>query len=328
MALTPSSRLSLLLPLIVLCGHGAANASSLTEAVKAADAKYLEAPNVAWGDNTPKIEAGSGEEDTAPKPQEISQGAVRAALSYREDRSEDGEVAYIPIVTIFADGKEVAKLEGEDVGFADPPVSLQIAEMDPGNSYPEVVASFYTGGAHCCSDTSVFTASADGSRWSTINVGEFDGSPMLAADLDGDGRYEFGTRDDAFLYAFACYACSETPLQVIAIEDGAVQIATSEPRFRPAHASWLKEMIGNLPQEADDANGFLAGYVGEKILLGDGKQAWDLMLAHYDKVSDWGLETCAGPLDEDGECPGEPLKLIFPEALEHMLKENGYKVEN
>jgi hypothetical protein len=200
--------------------------------------------------------------------------------------------------------------------------------MDPGNSYPEVVASFYTGGAHCCSDTSVFTASADGSRWSTINVGEFDGSPMLAADLDGDGRYEFGTRDDAFLYAFACYACSETPLQVIAIEDGAVQIATSEPRFRPAHASWLKEMIGNLPQEADDANGFLAGYVGEKILLGDGKQAWDLMLAHYDKVSDWGLETCAGPLDEDGECPGEPLKLIFPEALEHMLKENGYKVEN
>jgi hypothetical protein len=200
MALTPSSRLSLLLPLIVLCGHGAANASSLTEAVKAADVKYLEAPNVEWADNTPMIEAGSGEEDSAPKPQEISQGAVRAALSYREDRSEDGEVAYIPIVTIFADGKEVAKLEGEDVGFADPPVSLQIAEIDPGNSYPEVVASFYTGGAHCCSDTSVFTASADGSRWSTINVGEFDGSPMLAADLDGDGRYEFGTRDDAFLY--------------------------------------------------------------------------------------------------------------------------------
>jgi hypothetical protein len=28
-------------------------------------------------------------------------------------------------------------------------------------------------------------------------------------------------------------------------------------------------MIENLPEEVDDANGFLAGYVGEKILLGE-----------------------------------------------------------
>jgi hypothetical protein len=167
--------------------HGAANAaSSLAEAVKAADAKYLQAPNVEWADNTPKIEAGSGEEDVAPAPQEISQGAVRAALSYRQEAREDGEPGLIPIITVFADGQEVAKLEGEDVGFADPPVSLQIAEMDPGNSHPEVVVSFYTGGAHCCSDTSVFTANADGARWSTVDIGQFDGSPMLAADIDDD----------------------------------------------------------------------------------------------------------------------------------------------
>ena len=29
-------------------------------------------------------------------------------------------------------------------------------------------------------------------------------------------------------------------------------------------------------------NGFLAGYVAEKFLLGEGKQAWAMMLAHYD----------------------------------------------
>ena len=87
-------------------------------------------------------------------------------------------------------------------------------------------------------------------------------------------------------------------------------------------------MIGNLPRDGDDVNGFLAGYVGEKILLGDGKQAWDLMLAHYDKVSDWGLDSCTMPLDENGDCPGPEVRLSFPEALEHMLKENGYKVED
>ena len=52
------------------------------------------------------------------------------------------------------------------------------------------------------------------------------------------------------------------------------------------------------------------------------------MLAHYDKESDWGLESCTKPLDENGECPGEEVTLLFPEALEHMLKENGYKVED
>ena len=100
---------------------------------------------------------------------------------------------------------------------------------------------------------------------------------------------------------------------------------TSEPRFKPAHASYLKGIIENVPDE--EVNGFLAGYVGEKILLGESKPAWDLMLAYYDKASDWGLDTCDQPLNEDGECPGREVKLTFPDALERMFKENGYKVE-
>ena len=51
------------------------------------------------------------------------------------------------------------------------------------------------------------------------------------------------------------------------------------------------------------------------------------MLNYYDKASDWGLETCDQPLNEDGECPGQEIKLTFPDALERMLKENGYNVE-
>jgi hypothetical protein len=86
-------------------------------------------------------------------------------------------------------------------------------------------------------------------------------------------------------------------------------------------------MIANVPDEEAEANGFLAGYVGEKILLGEGKGAWALMLAHYDRESDWGLEICEQPLTFDGECPIKPLRLTFPDALERMLKENGYKVE-
>src|SRR3990170_5309947 len=161
-------RLSLLLPLIFLVQQSAAHAApSLADAIKEVDAKYLEVPNVEGAENAPKIEAGGGEEEETPGPQEISQGAVRAALSYSKDKGEDGEITRTPMVTIFADGKELMKLVGEG-GFADPPVSVQIAEIDPGNQYPEVVVSFYTGGAHCCSDTSVITSSADGSAWQTV----------------------------------------------------------------------------------------------------------------------------------------------------------------
>lgn len=320
-------RLALLAPIVLLSQGAAIAAPTLAEAVKQADAKYLEAPDIEGDDSAPKIEAGGGGEETAPTTQEIAQGAIKAVLSYTEEKGDDGEVTRAPVVTIFADGKEVAKIEEGSASFADPPVSMQIAELDRSNPYPEVVVSFYTGGAHCCSDTSVVTSSPDGSKWTTIELGEFDGGPLLATDLNHDGRYEFMTRDNGFLYAFACYACSEAPLQLFAIEKGAVKDVTQGPSFRPAHAAWLKSMIGNVLEEGNDVNGFLAGYVGEKILLGEGKAAWDLMLAYYDHESDWGLEICDKPLDEDGECPGETVRLTFPDALERMLNENGYKVE-
>jgi hypothetical protein len=265
-------RLSLLLPSILLFQQAAANAApSLAEAIKQADAKYLEAPDVEGEDKAPKIEAGDGEEEeeATPVPEEISQGAVKAVLSYTEEKSEDGDTMRAPVVTVFANGKEIAKLTG-DAGFGNPPVGVQIADIDPGNSHPEVVISFYTGGAHCCSDTSVVTSSPDGSTWTTVDVGEFDGGPLLASDLNGDGRYEFKTRDNAFLYTFACYACSEAPLEVLTVENGAVKNVTTQESFKPAHAAWLKGMIANVPDE--DVNRFLAGYVGEKILLGEGSR--------------------------------------------------------
>jgi len=73
-------------------------------------------------------------------------------------------------------------------------------------------------------------------------------------------------------------------------------------------------------------NGFLAGYVAQKIRLGEGKQAWELMEKYYDRNTDWGLEVCDQDLDASAECPGETTKVTFPQALERMLKKNGYMI--
>ena len=316
----------LLLPIIAasLLPVGAKAAPSLAQAIKQADAKYLKLKDLDVKPVTPNIEAGSGEEETEPTSREIVLGPLKAALSYRQEGSGE-EATTIPIVTVFADGKQIAELKGEGTGTGDPPVSVQIAEIDPANSSPEVVVSFYTGGAHCCSDTKVISASKDGASWKTIELGQFDGGPLLASDLAGDGHPVFETRDNAFLYTFGCYACSTAPLQVLTVEDGEVKTVSADPRFRPAQESYLKSMITEVPDE--EVNGFLAGYVAEKILLGEGKGAWALMLNHYDKASDWGLDVCDKPLDTEANCPGKTERLTFPVALERMLNENGYKLE-
>jgi hypothetical protein len=297
---------------------------TLPDAVKKADAKYLELKETQTEDKSKKIEAGGGDEDTEPAAQEINEGPLKAALTYSESKSDEGDTMRAPIVTVTFDGKEIGKFEGEP-GFGNPPVSVQIANLDPGNPHPEVIVSFYTGGAHCCSDTKILTSSKDGTGWQTVDLGQFDGGPLTASDLDGDGVYEFETRDNAFLYTFGCYACSSAPLEVLTVQDGAVKNITTDPRFHREHELWLKDMISDVPDE--DVNGFLAGYVGEKILLGEGKPAWELMLAHFDKDSDWGLETCPQPVNDKGECPVKTELLTFPDALERMLNENGYKVE-
>jgi len=383
-----------LLPLLgALCLVGLAPAfaaePSLGEAVRSADARYLEAPESGSMDDSPQIVAGGGEEGLPPLDQELSLGPLRVTLTYVEEEPdtsagpqaddappEDGEIALedipaeamlpgefdlgetvsrVAVVTVYFDDpspvapdeggdampqeasdsdvatdemsagpQEVARLRGPDAGVFDPPVSIQIAELDPGNAHPEVVVSFFTGGAHCCSVTHVVTAKAGRAEWTTIDVGEFDGGPLLAVDLDGDGVLEFETRDNAFLYAFACYACSLAPLQVLALRDGKIEDVGAEARFGPAHTAWLKNMILSVPDQ--DVNGFLAGYVGQKIRLGEGKQAWDLMLKYYDRNSDWGLEVCDGARNESGDCSGAVTMVTFPEALERMLNKNGYKI--
>ena len=395
------SRTFVFLPLLGLLSLAAASLAAnaepgLGEAVRAADAKYLEAPETGIADESPKIVAGGGEEGLAPLDEELVVGPLTVTLTYVEEAPEAGknpaadeafedipEDAMLPgeaeigestqriaVVTVSIDdtnisdkdaGSEdagtgpqqgsdrapvsetstpnedtegaavpsgprvVATLKSPSAGLSDPPVSLQIAELDQSNPYPEVVVSFFTGGAHCCSVTHVITSNEDGSDWSVVDAGEFDGGPMLAVDLDGNGAYEFETRDNAFLYAFACYACSQAPLQILALQDGKIVDVSEAARFKPAHAAWLKNMIVSVPDQ--DVNGFLAGYVGQKIRLGEGREAWDLMLKYYDRNTDWGLEVCATERDEAGACPGETIKLTFPEALERMLKKNGYKIE-
>lgn len=309
-----------------LIAGSAAAKPSLRDAIRAEDRSRIAAkPAPEPTDKSPKIEIGSDEPGgggTGAK--SIRQGEVKVELSFK-DFTRGADTLRAPIVTVSVRGKEVARIEQnqEDV-FSAPYLSLQITELDAANATPEIVVSFFTGGAHCCSDTKVLTA--EGDNWRTVELGQFDGGPLLATDLDGDARYEFATRDNAFLYAFGCYACSAAPLKIIQVEGAKARAVSGEPRYRPAQESWLRDLITSVDKDTEP-NAFLAGYVAQKVLLGEGPRAWKLMLAHYDMKADDGLEQCPETVNPDGECPVKPKKYKFPEALKKLLSESGYAFE-
>jgi hypothetical protein len=301
--------------------------SDLEKDLKVQNAKHLDQKLTLHESRKPATVERDYEEKLKRKSWKLSEGPISIHVSLTKGGPPDGMLFQTPVLSLMVDGKKILNVEGSE-SFPDNPVFLvQIAEMDPGNPYAEVVFSTYTGGAHCCSDTRVLTSSKDGKSWQTIELSPLDGGPLEVKDLDGDGRYEFALRDNAFIYRFGCYACSSAPFHVLKLQDGKLVDASSDPAFRPRHVKSLQDII-DWAGDGMDLNGFFPGYIGQKILLGEGAQAWKLMLKYYDRKGDWGLEHCSVKENDKGECPkGKKVILSYPQALERFFKEAGYKLK-
>lgn len=323
-------RLCIALVASVLCVAPAwaeAEKSGFAAEIKAQNEHHLRAWDKPRDGRAPATIKRDWEDKVVKREWTLSEGRLTVSITLKKEGPPDGLLFQKPVLKLSVDGRQVIEIEGAE-SFPDNPVFVaQIAEMDPANPYAEVVLSVYTGGAHCCSATRVLTSSPDGKVWKAIDVGMFDGGPLEARDLDRDGRYEFAMRDNAFLYTFGCYACSTAPLHILRVDKGQIVDVSGNPAFRNRQVESLRHIIDWVAEDTD-RNGFLAGYVGQKILLGEGREAWALMLKHYDKKSDWGLDWCKVKRDEKGECPPGQLEMLnYPQALERFLKEAGYDVK-
>ncbi|MEC9368403.1 MAG: hypothetical protein VX871_06885 [Pseudomonadota bacterium] len=309
------------------CPHPAqaGDATSLIAALREADAALLREPVWRWGEaSLALIQTGEfGHARTGPW--RMGVGALTAEITLRT-RKEGSEIARMPVLTLSVNGRKVASMEGEETYLDQPFFAAQIAEMDPGNPYPEVVFSSYTGGAHCCSGTRILASSPDGKSWRVVEAGHFDGGPLLVDDADNDGRAEIVERDNQFLYAFGCYACSRAPLKIERLDKGKLIVVSRETSFADRQRQYLKSMIERAEPDMD-INAFLAGYVAQKVLIGEGPQAIALMRQHFDRDAGIDYEQCSIALDKEGNCKGKMLKLDFAAALEHFLKTSGYDWE-
>ena len=67
--------------------------------------------------------------------------------------------------------------------------------------------------------------------------------------------------------------------------------------------------------------------VAQKALVGEGADAWRLMLQNYDRNSDWILTDCTVPIPHGAACPeADQSPIDFPTALKKHLETEGYDI--
>ena len=251
----------------------------------------------------------------------VTAGDITATISMVRRADIDPE-ADVPILDVTVAGTKVLEAAGIDSASDEPAAEASIAEMDPDNAQAEVYFSSYSGG--CCS--TVIIAEQIGDKWVSVPVGDFDGDGNYLQDLDGDGLAEIATVDINFINRFDCTACSAAPRVIYTVRGGKVIDLTTDTRFLGAHRAWLKEIEDSIePDERWKSPGFLAGWLGEKIRLGEGAEAWQEINSHWDFTTDEGEEVCPNG-DEPDQCARKERKVLkFPERLRLFLASAGYK---
>jgi hypothetical protein len=200
----------------------------------------------------------------------------------------------------------------------DIPVKLRITKLDPAHSDTDVMFGVFTGGAHCC--TAIKILSLIDGRWRVVDLGSWDGDEMPAPqDLSGNGKPALVFGDDAFLYAFASYAESATPLKILRVRNGETVDVSADPAYASLHR---QNMIATRKLCAERSNGGCAAYVAGAARIGMFRQAWEFMRKNYNRQDGWDLNFCDVP--DKGKYAQPVTFHSFPRALDWFLRKHGY----
>jgi hypothetical protein len=205
---------------------------------------------------------------TALKTRTAQLGPVRATVSWQSPNEVQAKGVRVEIAR---DGQTVlARRLGPAI-----PQGIRVRDLD-GDGEPEVLADFYTGGAHCCLFSLIYAYT--GSTYSRLRHMWGDPSYGLR-DLDRDGRPELVTADDRFAYAFTSYAGSALPIQAWKYRDGHMTVVTRRfpALIRRDAASLWKDYSEQRTREFPDPRGILAAWMADEYLLGARARGWATM---------------------------------------------------
>lgn len=225
-----------------------------------------------------------------------------------------------PIVTITSRGGASVRLKGEPtIGN-----TLSQGRLSRGGR-PAVMLQSWGGGAHCCEHIQLAVPVAGGYR--RVDLGEWDGDEIaFPKDVSGDGIADFVSHDDDFLYAFASYAESWAPPQILNIRGTHVVDVSRAPAFHPLFARDLTRSRAACVSADEGRNGACAGYAADAARLGRFAEAWQIVLQHYNRARQSGPRGCGvHPVPATG-CPAAQQfdYASYPAALHGFLIERGY----
>jgi hypothetical protein len=137
---------------------------------------------------------------------------------------------------------------------------------------PELVVNRWSGGAHCCFRTSVYSMGRAVRTLLSLDSGSC--GPGTFSDVDSDGVLEFETCDDHWSYKYCDFAHSPFPAVVFAYDVAGRSFRPATPRFAAALLAGIERKIG----EAEAAVAGAPGDAGARkcAVL---KPALDLMYA-------------------------------------------------
>jgi len=257
---------------------------------------------------------------TAESPATLSLGGF--TVTVRRIPNGDGWTAKLAGTV---DGAPAFSFDYDFPQASDSPSPVAFVDLDRNNALPEVVFEAFTGGAHCCTRTAALAEDAAG-RWKIVDFGEYDGGGVWFEDVGKDSAAEVLHGDNSFLYRFASYAESFQPLTISVLENARLKNVSGDPAYRRRIVQQLRglEFQAEMDPGLWHLNSFLAAWVADKFLIGEGADAWTRMLPLYTRDTDFNVVICTVDLPL-ASCPlAEQKELPFPEGLRQVLDDGGY----
>ena len=191
---------------------------------------------------------------TAPEPDYLL-GEERQINGYaiRMWRNPNDQLGFESILIIEATGKPPIRVDMFSALH-----DLTGSDLN-GDSYPDVVVETFSGGAHCCFGTQVYSLRPDAAvlilKKPESNAGGY------FEYLDADGISEFITYDDSFSYQYCPYAAGVSVKVILAYDPEQGLYVPASPRFPEQYA----EEIATNQQRALAAPGELGEWDGTNI---------------------------------------------------------------
>jgi hypothetical protein len=165
------------------------------------------------------------------EPSEVVPGAIIKAHMYSD-------------AVVLIRGRVVLKLStttmhGADRFFVDEHSGTDVN----GDGVLDLIVREYSGGAHCCTTTSLYSVTEAGAHpYFRLKTGNCN---VELRDVDGDGIFELVTCDDAFAYKYCSFAESAMPPVVYRYDPDRRTYTPDTPRYATAFAERAKRHLND-----------------------------------------------------------------------------------